>query len=61
MVSKRVKRTELCQRFIIANSAFSWRGTWLAANTTKQVIAPGFELRQGKMWCGLMAYCGLSG
>jgi len=37
-----------CQHFIIGNSTFSWWGAWLAEHAEKQVIAPGFEVREGK-------------
>ena len=38
--------------FIIANSTFSWWAAWLAEDLNKVVIAPGFVMREGKMWWG---------
>jgi hypothetical protein len=41
------------KRFIIANSTFSWWGAWLAEDVPNTVvIAPGFVMREGKMWWG---------
>ena len=41
-----------CRHFIIANSTFSWWGAWLAEHSKKKIIAPGFEMRQGRTWWG---------
>jgi Glycosyl transferase family 11 len=41
-----------CHHFIVANSTFSWWGAWLACDRRAHVIAPGFELRHGKMAWG---------
>lgn len=41
-----------CGSVIIADSIFNCWGGWLAGNPDKCVIAPGFEMREGKMWWG---------
>jgi len=39
--------------FIVANSTFSWWGAWLAERSAEQiVIAPGFQMQEGKMRWG---------